>query len=412
MKFLKHFLGYKKICHITTDVLDYNLGEFITENLAYILANTTHDQWQLLKIEIEDTSLDEYIRSACLEALALFAAKNPSKRPEIVQYFKSLFHRILNEELCSNSFPTHLIDSCSQIWPGECLEEIRELSGLGLIDESFIDFAEVLALFTMGKDACVEESRKNMEARGFLKGTLPTTQPIQTPSQTYTSSKPDRNDPCICGSGRKYKKCCLLASNAHSPNRHTEEAIISYEPLETPLDPMKALPKEEQESIVALHDFILEEPEKALGPLKIYVSKYQNIPQIYNLLYITYQTLKQPFLARKVLIDTLERFPDYFFAKIEQARYFLRRAEPEKAHAVLNNAYTLTQMYPDRKVFHISEFQSFTHAMSFFFIEKNDIKQAEFYLQLLEKIAHDSFEIQDIKRRIRSKHFLDTYKKP
>ncbi|MBM4015625.1 MAG: hypothetical protein FJ293_11765 [Planctomycetes bacterium] len=29
--------------------------------------------------------------------------------------------------------------------------------------------------------------------------------------------KPGRNDPCRCGSGRKYKKCCAAADDAKEP---------------------------------------------------------------------------------------------------------------------------------------------------------------------------------------------------
>ena len=35
---------------------------------------------------------------------------------------------------------------------------------------------------------------------------------------------PSRNDPCPCGSGRKYKHCCLLASAAPSPERLLQQA--------------------------------------------------------------------------------------------------------------------------------------------------------------------------------------------
>jgi preprotein translocase subunit SecA len=31
---------------------------------------------------------------------------------------------------------------------------------------------------------------------------------VQPPSQSFSSKKPGRNDPCPCGSGKKYKKCC------------------------------------------------------------------------------------------------------------------------------------------------------------------------------------------------------------
>ena len=31
---------------------------------------------------------------------------------------------------------------------------------------------------------------------------------INTPKTFVADQKPQRNDPCICGSGKKYKKCC------------------------------------------------------------------------------------------------------------------------------------------------------------------------------------------------------------
>lgn len=31
---------------------------------------------------------------------------------------------------------------------------------------------------------------------------------IDTPSTTTFEKTPGRNDPCLCGSGKKYKKCC------------------------------------------------------------------------------------------------------------------------------------------------------------------------------------------------------------
>lgn len=37
-----------------------------------------------------------------------------------------------------------------------------------------------------------------------------------------------RNDPCHCGSGKKYKKCCLLVEEAAS----RVSSIESYDPVE------------------------------------------------------------------------------------------------------------------------------------------------------------------------------------
>lgn len=43
----------------------------------------------------------------------------------------------------------------------------------------------------------------------------------RTAGYTITNDKvtPGRNDPCPCGSGKKYKKCCLYAANPHMRQR-------------------------------------------------------------------------------------------------------------------------------------------------------------------------------------------------
>ncbi|NYZ69629.1 SEC-C domain-containing protein [Endozoicomonas sp. SM1973] len=42
---------------------------------------------------------------------------------------------------------------------------------------------------------------------------------IQHPSEVKLANKIKRNDPCLCGSGKKYKKCCLIKieSNIYDP---------------------------------------------------------------------------------------------------------------------------------------------------------------------------------------------------
>jgi uncharacterized protein YecA (UPF0149 family) len=38
--------------------------------------------------------------------------------------------------------------------------------------------------------------------------------PVRCPAKEHAIPKLDRNDPCHCGSGKKYKKCHLAADNA------------------------------------------------------------------------------------------------------------------------------------------------------------------------------------------------------
>jgi hypothetical protein len=47
--------------------------------------------------------------------------------------------------------------------------------------------------------------------------------------------KPERNDPCLCGSGKKYKKCCLELDKANPPraNRDAEGRLIARHDIQT-----------------------------------------------------------------------------------------------------------------------------------------------------------------------------------
>ena len=44
-----------------------------------------------------------------------------------------------------------------------------------------------------------------------------------------------RNDPCFCGSKKKYKKCCLLAGEASSSRAGEYSNIIDLSRIDTPL---------------------------------------------------------------------------------------------------------------------------------------------------------------------------------
>ncbi|MET4218599.1 hypothetical protein ABIB00_003817 [Bradyrhizobium sp. LB14.3] len=85
------------------------------------------------------------------------------------------------------------------------------------------------------------------------------------------SNKVGRNDPCPCGSGRKFKKCCLISQRPDEPSSglpqvdaqapdvagwpQEDEAMLEYDPFVEP-DPDQWLALDEQEQIdlvVAYH---------------------------------------------------------------------------------------------------------------------------------------------------------------
>lgn len=59
-----------------------------------------------------------------------------------------------------------------------------------------------------------------------------------TPS---TNQRPGRNDPCHCGSGKKYKHCCLDKDNAEAAAKREKEAAEAAAAAQSPEAPAQAV---------------------------------------------------------------------------------------------------------------------------------------------------------------------------
>jgi len=80
--------------------------------------------------------------------------------------------------------------------------------------------------------------------------------------------------------------------------------------------------------------------------------------------------------AKETLELLVEKFPDYFFGKLLLAADYLTNKEPDKVPGLLNNAQHLHELYPDRTIFHISEFAGFESILAWYYLEKGDIDNA------------------------------------
>jgi hypothetical protein len=59
---------------------------------------------------------------------------------------------------------------------------------------------------------------------------MPTTKMLTTKTPTTTVGRPGRNEPCPCGSGRKYKQCCLEKDEAKDRAAYAKAAAEAPEP--------------------------------------------------------------------------------------------------------------------------------------------------------------------------------------
>jgi hypothetical protein len=208
--------------------LQYSLcGDFITESLGQVLASVCGGDLAGIQSLIENEAVDEWARGAALSSLVTLVAAGQKSRDEIVGYFAGLFRGKLVRKW-SHVWDT-LASYSSDLYPAELLDDIERAYDEELVDPSYIGLKDVKNDLAMGQDrllarlaenphrrlvedtvaemgwwSCFREDRGKDTAHSGSSASLdpPALSPVRT------TPKIGRNEPCPCGSGKKYKKCC------------------------------------------------------------------------------------------------------------------------------------------------------------------------------------------------------------
>jgi len=143
-------------------------------------------------------------------------------RDEVMAYLVQLFLRMKREP---GEQWNALANACADVWPQEALDELNRAYREGLVYPGSISWKNIEQALALGREGCLQKSlyedplitdvAKDMSGLGwFRKPEQPEpaksyTEPLK-PVSSVNRSKPKigRNDPCQCGSGKKFKKCC------------------------------------------------------------------------------------------------------------------------------------------------------------------------------------------------------------
>ncbi|MCZ6674026.1 MAG: DUF1186 domain-containing protein [Verrucomicrobia bacterium] len=216
---------------------DGMIGDVITEGLHAILASLCMNNPESLNTIIEDSDADPFARASALDALATLCLKDKLPRETLCQYLLELYE-------------TKLEKKPSFVWDGavgvsvdlgfsEHLELIQRAYAEGLADDTVDLLEDVLSKLNDGgpwngndrryrfvnsvdgeishwycfsekyqarRDAAIKndiEEEDDQYYPGFSHYDGISTQIYRRPGP-----KIGRNDPCPCGSGKKYKKYC------------------------------------------------------------------------------------------------------------------------------------------------------------------------------------------------------------
>jgi len=167
---------------------------------------------------------------------------------------------------------------------------------------------------------------------------------------------------------------------------------ITYEPI---VDRTYGYDPEENKETEEMHLILFrEKPEarklRSLIPRILDgMQRWPNNPIFHNYLYNAYILLKDKSKAEDVLLGITERFPDYLFGKIAYAQKLLQDDKADKMPALFGGHFDLSSLYPERNSFHVSEFNTFTAILCFYYLQIGDDLMAGIYGTLLKQWAVD-----------------------
>ncbi len=233
--FVLHLLGEKAetaafdpLCRLLLDAeaADLVLGDATTTTLRGILISTYDSDLAALKAVIEATEADEYVREGALLVMAYLARTGRVPEAEMRAY---LLHLITELQPQAEHYVwVGWVLAVAHLGYKDLAEQAEKLCRRGLVSrdwlrvsdfrcdlKSTLDDPERMAGFDYDRIGPFKNAIEELTGWYAFSGeddapALPNLsgyefqQPVINPLRGV-----GRNDPCPCGSGKKYKKCCL-----------------------------------------------------------------------------------------------------------------------------------------------------------------------------------------------------------
>ena len=250
------FPRYLVLCRLPNAVLDHVLGDILTESMPDMLARTCAGRMADLQGLIEDPVANEYARGIALEALLVMMRESEIGRDWLAIYCVALLRGGLERR------PSFIWDSvvavAATLQADGALPLIEKAYARGLADPGSASLESIRSDFAKSPDLgleCVRTYRKpwagvepamrffveHWGREAALRKPEELLNILEKRSEKAVSAAwgdgQGRNDPCPCGSGRKFKKCCMGKASAplgvplsanHQPIREEHRAISDW----------------------------------------------------------------------------------------------------------------------------------------------------------------------------------------
>ncbi|MCP3776421.1 DUF1186 domain-containing protein [Paenibacillus sp. MZ04-78.2] len=214
-----------------SEICENIFDDAITEGIGRILASVYNGEIDLLLGLIENTKANQYARGQALNALVVLVLNDHLSRDFVMDYFKQL----MNGKLAETNYyiNAEIVCCCEDLYPEEVLPDIQRLYEDQVVESTIIRLDSIEKTLQKTKEdvlrknyqkhnfqlitsaieelqdwACFRQDFHEMLTNSYSKVERSAASGDLKSNPAVKVEKIGRNDPCTCGSGQKYKKCC------------------------------------------------------------------------------------------------------------------------------------------------------------------------------------------------------------
>jgi hypothetical protein len=222
--------AFRPLCILAADAkrIDGVLGDAITEDLSGMFVRLYDGDAAPLRMVIENPDADQFVRNAGIEALAILTASGRIDRSETGRYLRTLYTTLRPQD--GNFVWVGWQQAVALLGYEDLVPLVEDIFARGLIDETIMDVDHFRRDFRKAREAenplesfpltsALPDHLDDIEAYlsewDFFRpkpapGSLAASMPLSVATTIHNPYRGiGRNDPCPCGSGKKFKKCCL-----------------------------------------------------------------------------------------------------------------------------------------------------------------------------------------------------------
>lgn len=203
-----------QILKLDADRLDLMLGDAVS-NMGDILYSVYNGDFGAVKEVVVDSSLSPFAREAALSVLDGLLRDGRLPREELVVFLRERLAALEDGE-DEEDFGAMLAKFIADNDLYELAEDVREAYRQEKIDVMYIGDFDGFFDELYNEDQYPEHTKTIEDAARELNGwaCFKDETPPRPSMEEILSWKAGRNDPCPCGSGKKFKKCCLARQEA------------------------------------------------------------------------------------------------------------------------------------------------------------------------------------------------------